>query len=624
MEKAKTPQLIPESQFPKEALAQSVQDFPAGGNMPSGNLVFTWNIASVADSITPWGRSVAVRDRQLRDFWPTETYLAGAVASVAFRNAAYDWEIRHLSDRIEQVVTDMLNAAIAGDSFGWSPFVQKFSQDLYTQDNGAFIEIIREPTTDATSPFKNERAPVLGIAHLDSNQCIRTGDPKYPVLYTDRKGKIHKLAWYEVIPFSDFPSAIERMNGVGYCSVTRALRAAQILRSIFIFKDEKISGRHYKQISFVSGVSRQDIKDEMKRGQEDADNKGQIRFIEPSILASLDPEKPVSVATIDLASFPDNFDFDQEMKWYISGLALAFGVDYQEFAPLPGGGIGSSNQSSILARKSSGKGPAMFMKIAKAFQNYGVLPRDCEMIFEDRSEEKELDKQTLRKMFQEEMALAIRNGFLSPGAARKISIDRGLYKKGDFAGMEQDYGEGVANAPKNSNSDGVGPSGGNTVSEDAGRTDTGAENDTAGARLRKELEDEHREERKGLLDVLRTAVTRPVPVKKDTPVQPIVNVDVHNHPGKPPIVNIAPELHADLTARLITPKETHNNDNALARAFSKMAAALMKQKPPVIPPANVTVNVPATPVTLHQEIKSNKPDETDEVLKAIRKTANDG
>jgi hypothetical protein len=407
--------------------------------------------------------------------------MAGAVANVAFRNAAFDWEIRGPSDKLEQVVTDMLDAAIAGDTFGWQEFVKKLSADLSTQDNGAFVELIRDPSMDAASQFKDERAPVIGIAHIDAGQCTRTGDPRFPVLYTDRNSKTHKLAWYEVIPLSNFASPIEKMFGVGYSSVTLALRLGQIMRSIFIFKDEKISGRHYKQIHFVSGVSRTDIKDEMMRGQEDANNKGLVRFIEPAILASLDPEKPVSTATIDLANLPDGFDFDQEMKWYISGLALDFGVDYQEFAPLPGGAIGSSTQSTILARKSSGKGPAMFMTIAKAFKRYGVLPRNCEMIFEARDEEKELSKQTLRKLFQEEMALALRNGYLDPDAARKIGIKRGLYTEQDMADIPIGYGADFVR-PKQL----LGQTGGNTIAEDSDRKDVGVPDNTVGDRLRKD------------------------------------------------------------------------------------------------------------------------------------------
>ena len=481
---ANIPRNTPVSQFPDAALAQSVQEFPSvqTGTGLEG-MVFTWNLASAADLVLPWGKNVRRRDQQLRDFWPTEPYLAGAVPNVSFRNASYDWTIRGSADAVNQAVTEMLLAAIAGDAFGWTPFIKKFSEDLYTQDNGAFIELIRDPGLDANSKFTNERAPVLGIAHLDSNQCQRTGNPEYPVVYTDRNGKLHKMAWYQIIPFSDFPSAIEKMNGVGYCAVGRSLRLAQIMRSIFIYKDELISGRHYKQINFVSGVARQDIKDEVKRASEAADNAGQIRLSEPVILAGLDPEKPVSVAHIDLASLPEGFNFDEEMKWYIQGLALNFGVDYQEFAPLPGGGIGSSNQSQILHSKSSGKGPAMFMKIAEAFSNYGVLPRGCKMVFEDRDEEKVMDQQTLRKLFQEEMAMAVRNGVIPPSKARQIGISRGLYTEKDFEGIPEDYGLDLIAPSKQK----IGQIGGNTIAENAGRTNVGVPNENAGGRLLKAL-----------------------------------------------------------------------------------------------------------------------------------------
>ena len=616
---ANVPRLVPDNQFPKEAIQQSVQEFPKADSV-IGGMVFTWNIATVADAISPWGRSVGIRDRQLRDFWPTEPYLAGAVANVSFRNAATDWKIRHSSNAIEQAVTDMLNSAIAGSSFGWEPFALKISEDGSTQDNGFFVELIRDPGMDASSRFKDERAPVLGISHLDANQCTRTGDPEFPVVYTDRKGGLHKLAWYQVIPFSDFPSSIEKMNGVGYSAVTRTLRLGQIMRSICIYKDEKITGRHYKQIHFVSGVSRQDIKDEMKRGQEDADNKGQITFLEPAILASLDPERPVSTATIDLANLPDGFDFDQEMKWYISGLALGFGVDYQEFAPLPGGGIGSSNQSVVLSRKASGKGPAMFMKIAQAFKNYGVLPRGCEMVFEVRDEEKELAKAELRKLFQEEMALGLRNGFLPPDAARKIGISRGIYEEKELIDIPKEYGDDMV-LPKQT----IGGTGGNTIAEDAGRTNVGTPNNTGGERLRKEeieeVNKDRQDERRSFIQVIRdvVAATKNPKVEKERPVQPIVNLDVHNHPGKAPVIKFNPELKS--TTRLIMPVQ--RQDNGSSKAIDRIADAIGKQKPPDPPIVNVDVKSPD--VHIHNEIKpDDQKADRKEFMEKVRKIAKRG
>lgn len=483
-------QLVPEDQFPRDAIARSVQEFPKPMEAPGGgSFVFTWNIASAADSVIPWGRNVMARDRQLRDFWPSESYLAGAVANVGFRNATLDWEIQGASDRVEQAVTDILLSALAGDSFGWVPFMLKFSEDLYSQDNGAFIELIRDPGTDANSRFKEDRAPVLGIGHLDSNKCMRTGNPEYPVIYTDRKVQEHKLAWYEVIPFSDYPSSIETMNGVGFSSVSRALRIAQIARSILIFKDEKISGRHYKQIHFVSGVSRQDIRDELTRGQEEANNSGLLRFLMPAVLASLDPEKPVSTATIDLAALPDGFNFDEDMRWYISGLALDFGVDYQEFAPLASGNIGSSAQSIILHRKATRKGPGVFMRtLSDSFKAYGVMPRGTSMRFTDKDEQEELEKQEVRTKAIEEMAIAIRSYAMTPEAAARSMVRRGIWTEEDIADIPAEFwAKAIRALVEKQSKQLVGETGGNTIAEDAGRQDTGKQNQTVGDRLRKAL-----------------------------------------------------------------------------------------------------------------------------------------
>ena len=476
------PNLTPESQFPERALEESVQAHPRADQASGQNLVFTWNIASASDSLQPWGTSVAVRDQQLRDLWKTEPFLASALINVMFRNATYKWYIKGPSDKVADAVTDMLNASLGRTSFGWTSFILSVSEDIASQDNGCFTEMIRDPGVDANSKFKDEKAPVIGLAHLDSNQCTRTGDPEFPVIYLDREGKRHKMAWYQVIPFSDTPSPIEKMNGVGFCAVSRIARMAQIMRSIAIYKDELISGRHFKQMHFISGVARGDIKDEMKRAQEEANNSGLLRFIMPSILASLDPEKPVSTATIDLAKLPEDFNYDTEMKWYISCLSLGFGVDYQEFAPLPGGNIGSSAQSEVLQQKTWGKWPALFTRsLPESYKNYGVLPRGYELVFEDSNQAEQLEMQEIRTKAMEEAVMSTRGGILTPQAARRDLVARGIYSAETVAGIAEDYGNDIVNKPSQT----IGDRGGNTIREDVGRQDTGKTNETIGGRLRK-------------------------------------------------------------------------------------------------------------------------------------------
>lgn len=477
-------QLEPGEQFPVVAIEESKQDFRKAEEGSPGSFQLLFSLASMADTITPWGLNTQIRDRELREFWPTESNLAGAVANVCLRNAAYNFVIRHSSSRVETAVTDMLRAALGPPGqIGWTSFETAGSQDLYTTDNGRFIELIRAPGLDANSKFKGASAPVVGIGHLDSGQCTRTGDPEFPVLYTDRKGKIHKLAWFEVIPMSEMPSPIALMNGVGICAVSRVLRMAQIMKSAAILTDEMISGRNIRKINIVGGVSRTDIDDAKKRTQEQADNKGFLRQVEHVVLASLDPEKPVSSTTIDLAEFPPDFNFDIFMKWYISTLALGFVTDYQDFAPLPGGNIGSSSQSEILNQKSSAKGPATYQKaMVEKFKVYGVLPRDAKMEYEDANQAEELEKQEIRTKAMEEHALSGRNGILPPKNIREDLVRRGIYDRETVEGIPDDYGNDIL-APKQN----LGQTGGNTRREDAGRTETGRQNNRVGDRLQKAL-----------------------------------------------------------------------------------------------------------------------------------------
>lgn len=412
------------SPLPQNAITASKIAFPDAADQLAGWAPLTLHIAEVADEITRWGDDVKRRDEQLREFFITENMLAGAVYSVCARNSAFEWVLDG-PEALLPPIEYMLNNAITYGGFGWVNFVNAISLDIQTQDNGFVMEIIRKSPTD----------PVRGIAHLDANRCQRTGDPKFPIIYTDREDKLHKLPWYNVVAQAELPSAIETMNGVGYCAVTRVLRSAQILRDLAQYKHEKVSGRFFRAIHFVGGVARGEIDDVMKREQERSDNAGLIRYMMPAIVASLDPEKPVSTATIELASLPDNFDLDQELKWYIASLALGFGVDYQDFAPLPGGNLGTSAQSEVLHKKSRGKGPALFMKMLQDLMHWrGVLPKSVTFKFSEQDLDTELDEAKLRKTRAEERQIRIESGEITPEVARRIAVDCGDLEE-EYEGM---------------------------------------------------------------------------------------------------------------------------------------------------------------------------------------------
>lgn len=400
------------------AIGRSVQQpglntlFPSAGT--GGSLVI--DLATVADSFIPWGTRPEARDRQLRSFWVTEPILASALYSITIRNAAFSWTLEGPPSTVE-VVQDMLHTADLGR--GWQSFIVKIGTDLFSQDNGAFMEIIRA----ADSPT----SPVIGLGHLDAGKCRRTGNPDFPVNYWDRNGVIHQLAWYQVSPLAEFPSPIESMNGMQLCAVSRILRAAQYLRDISVYQNEKISGDNPNAMYLVSGVQSAAITDAMNQHKLAQAGRGMTRFIIPVVIASLDPTASVSVATIDLKSLPDGFDPEIAMKWYINQLALGFGADYQDFAPLPGGNLGTSAQSQTLHQKSRGKGPAFFMNMIQyAFNFQGIMPNNVTFAYDEQDIQGEVEEAELASVRGKTLDAHVISGILTAEAARQVMLDEEL------------------------------------------------------------------------------------------------------------------------------------------------------------------------------------------------------
>lgn len=416
------------TEAPSTLTRHSVQASGPGSALEIGSSGFVLNLASVSDSFHPWGKSPKIRDRQLREFWPTEPILASALYSICIRNANFSWTLEGGPQTVEIVQEIMQNSDFGK---GWQHFITKVCVDLFTQDNGAFIEVIRaEDSPDS---------PVVGFAHLDSFRCTRTGNPDFPVAYVDRDGIIHRLAWYQVEALAEFPSPIETMYNMQLCAVSRILRAAQLLRDIGIYNREKIGGDNPNAIYLVGGVSSQAVSDAMEQHKTKQAERGMTRYIIPLIVGSLDPTVNISAEQIDLKSLPEGFDLEHSMTWYINQLALGFGADYQDFAPLPGRGLGSSTQSLILHQKAAGKGPAMFMRMMEYLFNFhGLLPSNVTFSYDEQDVAADLEQAELEESTAKTLNLYVLNGTLTPEAARQMMLDKGFLSPELFDALQEE------------------------------------------------------------------------------------------------------------------------------------------------------------------------------------------
>ena len=199
---------------------------------------------------------------------------------------------------------------------------------------------------------------------------------------------------------------------------------------MFIYRGEKAGGRFGEAVHVLGGVAQSDIDDVIARSQEGADNQGLVRYLQPMILGSLDPNTKPEVATLELRSLPESFNLDDELRWYIASLALGFGRDYQEFAPLPGGGLGTSQQSYIMHLKSRGKGPATFMNVLEtAFNFHGVMPKSVQFEYLEQDIEEEKLVADTKKTRAEERKARIESFEITPEVARQIARDDGDLKE---------------------------------------------------------------------------------------------------------------------------------------------------------------------------------------------------
>lgn len=411
-----------------EAMRRSVQKLPPGqgpfyNDAGASTLMF---MAQIADEFIPWGTNIKGRDAQLRQFIPKEFRFNSALGIVSSANSTFSWKISGPEEKAKRYQT-ILQQANFGK--GWANFTGQLSNDLYTQDSGAFFEIIRERDRPDSE--------LIGVAHLDAARCYPTGVPEEPVWYQDRMGKYHRMKWWQVVHIQDMPATYEGLPGLGYCALTRLLLGCRTIRDISIYVQEKVGGRNTRAVTLVKGVTATSIREAWENARLAHDAAGMYRYSMPLMLSSVSPEADIGFETLEIASLPDGFDLDLSEKQYVAQMAMAFMRDYQDFAPLPGGGLGTSNQSQILHDKSRGKGPGLWMKLVSEAVNFYVLPDDLEYEWDEQDVDQDKAEADVRSIRGLDRKARIESQEITPEVARMIALRDGDLTQEEFDELER-------------------------------------------------------------------------------------------------------------------------------------------------------------------------------------------
>lgn len=286
------------------------------------------------------------RDQYLSRNWQQCPLFAGALFNVGAKLSTIppiieprDPTMKSQRDQAERFSIRLFEGSEFGQ--GWLEFAMRFYQDRWTQDNGAAAEVLG---------YGPKSGPIqgmpVGLANLDSQRCTRTGNPQWPIVYTQAgSGKRFKLHYTRVIFGSQMTSTRDEMNGVGLCWFSRVMSIAQGIVDDLVYKQEKLGRRPKRAIMVGKKMSVSMVKSAFEMADEAADNAGLQRVSMIPIVAN-ETAADVGIDLVDLASLPDGFNWetDVNLAMYIIALTGGFPVRWM----WPATAVGATKADSLL------------------------------------------------------------------------------------------------------------------------------------------------------------------------------------------------------------------------------------------------------------------------------------
>lgn len=398
-------------------------------------------MAQAGQIIAPWWSKT--RDKQLRRFWKDADHISSAFWMIGTKMVSVPFTVipRDMTIKSHVKQADYYNSLLQEEiefGGGWSEFWMPFFLDLWTQDNGAFGEVLGGGKPDG--PIEG---PVIGLRHLDSYRCSRTSSPQFPVIYQATDSKKYKLHHTRVIHISQMKSPAEEMYGVGHSWLTRAINKAQELVDISIYKQEKLGSRPPRQLLIGKGISTKELGGALRLANESMDNEGLTRFSKTAIIGSKNPE--IAVDRIDLATVPDGFDEQTSTELGMFLIALAGG-----FPPRwiwPASSTGATIADAIFSHISGTGGGASWHLQAMtrllagsprgaAHSRGKVLPPHLKIVFDYQDDEQDRAQSEIRKSRADYREKNLNTGSTTVRVNREQMLSDGEITEPQFKEME--------------------------------------------------------------------------------------------------------------------------------------------------------------------------------------------
>lgn len=403
-------------------------DTPTGFSRLSSNTLL--GLVQTSELVPSWWSSY--RDHYLSRVWKVNNHLALAVYNAQSKLVALPPKVRARDETISLHVRQAENMTkriqlISQFGKGWLAAAEPFYEDLLTQDNGAFLEIIGDGRPDG---------PIVGapiaVRHLDSQRCMRTDDPIYPVVYSDSEGKRYKFHWTRIIIMSQQPSSRADMNGVGFSAVSRTLNIAQTLHDMINYKMERLGSRPVNKMLVGRGIKAEEIATALQAAMSKMDGANLSRYSKVVAIGSSNTE--IGIDDIDLTHL-DPFDEEVGTRLGMYAIASAFGMDISEIW-VTSGGSQATAEARIQNARSRGKLPAQVAANLSHQFNLKFVPPHLYLEFDFQDDEEDQQRALIRDIRSRNRLRDLDSGTLDERAARLWMVSDGDLERSMFVEME--------------------------------------------------------------------------------------------------------------------------------------------------------------------------------------------
>lgn len=335
-------------------------------------------LGQAVDQFPPYGspaREAALR-RLIRN--DIEPILTGAIGAMVARFVALGWSIhggRNKAARARRMLAD----AEGGD--GWSVFVSKLVEDMLVADRGGFMEM----------GTLGSSGPVVDIYNLDAACCGLTGNQAWPVVYMPKVGKKRRqrpLDRDHVVHLPNMPSPDETLFDRGLSPVSRALRAAQILRLVNEHDTEQLQNLPPQGLLTVMNITESQWLDALTKYKEGRKKAGMDVFPGLLVIAGQSITNPPGVQLTPFSTLPLGFNKRETVEIYVKTLALALGIDVAEIWLIPQ--VGATKAAfTVQHMKARGKGIGYIISAIERAMNFHVMPRGVVFEFDFQDDEQD-------------------------------------------------------------------------------------------------------------------------------------------------------------------------------------------------------------------------------------------